>query len=312
MLSRMDLWLACGLGVLAIIMYLLPNKTPLIIVIFLVIAFGLSFYIVWTFPWLKESLGRRLAGLLFIAACLCMFGDYVWPPVAKVNQPQPKQVAKQPTAQEISIFEISPPSYGQAKIVAIVPDDFKGGHIWPPDKNIPNTTLFFKTIYVLEVKNQTQENKTIRGLHLQFVDRNGKFVNLPIYEQQGTTIDLDPGISVSFEIAYQYTLESERPPTEPIPVSIPVAIFNGIYNPLHDPKNKHGFLDICQVDRGKFLLGININQLPALPQKLVQIVLPKKLQLTAIDTPSQSIVLRVYPDSQRGFTIKISEEAIND
>ena len=80
MFTRIDLLLALVLGVLAIIMFLLPNKTPFIIISFLVIAFGLSFYIVWTFPWLKESLGRRLAGLLFVAACLCMFGDYVWPP----------------------------------------------------------------------------------------------------------------------------------------------------------------------------------------------------------------------------------------
>jgi hypothetical protein len=125
-------------------------------------------------------------------------------------------------------------------------------------------------------------------------------------------VNLNPGISVSFEIAYQYALESERPPTESIPVFIPIAEFYGIYNPLHDPTNRHGFLDICQVDRQKFSASIMINQLPALSQILSKILLPKKLQLTAIDIPSQSIVLRVYPDSQRGFTIEVSEEAKND
>jgi hypothetical protein len=93
MFPGIDLLLALGLGVLTIVMYLLPNKTPPTMIILLAIAFGLSFYIVWTFPWLKESLGRRLAGLLFVAACLCMFGDYVWP---RLEQP------KQPTAEEIA------------------------------------------------------------------------------------------------------------------------------------------------------------------------------------------------------------------
>jgi hypothetical protein len=61
-------------------------KTPFCVVTLLAIAFALLFYIVWTFPWLKESLLRRLAGLLIVAACLYLFGDYVWPSTQNLNQ----------------------------------------------------------------------------------------------------------------------------------------------------------------------------------------------------------------------------------
>jgi len=71
-----------------------------------VIAFALSFYIVWTFPWLRGSVGRRLAGLLFVAACLCMLGDYVWP---RTNIPAPKDTQieqpKRSTVQKITKSE---------------------------------------------------------------------------------------------------------------------------------------------------------------------------------------------------------------
>jgi hypothetical protein len=95
MFPRFDLLLACSLGILAIIMYLLPSKTPLTIVVLLLIAFGLSFYIIWTFPWLKESLGRRLAGLFCVAACLCLFGDYIWLRDKLISEAQHMKLIKQ-------------------------------------------------------------------------------------------------------------------------------------------------------------------------------------------------------------------------
>jgi hypothetical protein len=119
MFSRIDLVLACALGILGIIMYLLPDKTPTTIIILLAVAFCLSFYIVWTFPWLKESARRRMAGLLAVAICLCLFGYYVWP-----NRPEktlttqkqitkeslPKEKAKQGRARHANSFlRVDPP-----------------------------------------------------------------------------------------------------------------------------------------------------------------------------------------------------------
>ena len=86
-------------------MYLLPNKSPLTIIILLVIAFGLSFYIVWTFPWLRNSLLRRLAGLFFVVACLCLFGDYVWP----LRTPSSSGVIQPPMGATWSHLEIKVP-----------------------------------------------------------------------------------------------------------------------------------------------------------------------------------------------------------
>jgi hypothetical protein len=111
MFAHIDLLLALGLGVLGIVTYLIPNKNPLIVITLLTIAFGLSFYIVWTFPWLKESLGRRLAGLLFVAACLCLFGDYVWP--------QQKQFNDQSKIKKGEISQVEQPK--QPIFAAIVP-----------------------------------------------------------------------------------------------------------------------------------------------------------------------------------------------
>jgi hypothetical protein len=69
----------------------------------LIIAFGLSFYIVWTFPWIRDSFGRKLGGLFFVAALLCILGDYVWPQGAQVNLPKYQQpVAKQPITETVT------------------------------------------------------------------------------------------------------------------------------------------------------------------------------------------------------------------
>lgn len=105
MLVRIDLYLALALGMLGIVMYLIP-KSPFVIICLLIIAFCLSFYIVWTFPWIRDSFGRRLGGLLFVAACLCLLGDYVWPAPSYNLKPPSLKVDVFPT--NVNIFDKYP------------------------------------------------------------------------------------------------------------------------------------------------------------------------------------------------------------
>lgn len=97
-MPRIDIYLACALGIWAIIMALVPIRSPFWIVISLVVAFALSFYVIWTFPWIRESIGRRIAGLLFVAACLFLLGDYVWPKNIAQNKIVDKTIAQPPDA----------------------------------------------------------------------------------------------------------------------------------------------------------------------------------------------------------------------
>jgi hypothetical protein len=203
---------------------------------------------------------------------------------------------------------IIPPTYNQARIVVLRPaEGWKSGthHIWPgTDMVTGNTIAFFKTIYMLEVKN-TQKDKTIRGLHLQLLssplaDYNGKFINLPIYSQKNTTVDLDPGASAFFEIAYHYTLTSERPPSEQLPISLPNTEFYGIYNFLRGSINKDEMFDICY---GRIVM--HQNQLSDLSR-----LTPAKILLSATDMTPQNIALRVLPDSHRGFKLEIDIESL--
>ena len=209
-----------------------------------------------------------------------------------------------PSKKEKSPFAVTFPTYEQAKIIVCFPGGTSGGRIWP-DTNILNgtTKTFYKTIYVIEVKNQSYEAKTIKGLRLQLlswlpVHSGDKPMNLPIYRHKETTIDLNPGVSVLFEIAYQFSLTSTRPPTEQLPVELPPDVFYGIYNPLRDPKNKLGFLNFGRGD--VWGCGTHIDELP----QLSTIIQPARLQLSATDIPSQEIGLKISPDKERGFKLE--------
>jgi hypothetical protein len=115
---------------------------------------------------------------------------------------------------------------------------------------------------------------------------------------------VNAGESVLFEIAAHYTLLSINPPSEPLSTFIPKYQFYGMYNPLKNPNNKYGFLDICNYEQ-LLSIGIHIDQLP----QLADLVQPIHLQLLATDFPSTNIILKIIPDSQRGFKIEMVVES---
>jgi hypothetical protein len=178
MVTHIDLLLALGLGVLGIVMYLIPNKNPLIVITLLTIAFGLSFYIVWTFPWLKESLGRRLAGLLFVAACLCLLGDYVWPQPKQFSVPQlqvtPVNIEESLGVTTLKLHVLNCSDY-VAKNISV---DIKfGDSLWKNDlwkaasKDIDNKLLEGKNDPLMaEILSQTSEEK-LREMSNNYLDR---------------------------------------------------------------------------------------------------------------------------------------------
>lgn len=73
-----DIWLALIIFSAAIIMWLIP-KTPLIIIIALIVIFVLLSHPVWNFWWIERELWRRCCALLVVAVCLTVLGYYVWP-----------------------------------------------------------------------------------------------------------------------------------------------------------------------------------------------------------------------------------------
>jgi hypothetical protein len=74
----LELQLAAVIGVVSVITSLLPHN-PVVIILSLALAFGLSSYLIWTFPWIEKTFFRRYASLAVVFVCLCIVGYFSWP-----------------------------------------------------------------------------------------------------------------------------------------------------------------------------------------------------------------------------------------
>ncbi|HEY3102549.1 MAG TPA: hypothetical protein VGJ69_03105 [Pyrinomonadaceae bacterium] len=73
-----DLWLAIGGVVVAIILYLVP-KTPYVVVGLLAVCFLLVIHPVWNFWWIADYNGRRIIAFMLVAGILAVIGRAAWP-----------------------------------------------------------------------------------------------------------------------------------------------------------------------------------------------------------------------------------------
>jgi hypothetical protein len=74
-----DAWLTVGTFVLALVFFLLPDKTPTVIVAALVLCFVLLIHPVWNFWWIERSVIRRLVAIAVMGAILGFVGFVSWP-----------------------------------------------------------------------------------------------------------------------------------------------------------------------------------------------------------------------------------------
>ena len=81
-----DRWLALGSAAVGIAFWLLP-KTPLVIILALLLIFALLVHPIWNFWWIEEKLRRRLTACFLFAACLVGLGYISWPPHSQSGSP---------------------------------------------------------------------------------------------------------------------------------------------------------------------------------------------------------------------------------
>jgi len=107
-----DRWLAAAFGVVSIVMYLIPDKTPSVILICLVILFLLAVHPVWNFWWIEKYIWRRLAALVFTCGALVYLGYRSWPRPPEVLEITPPHVVfgrpiGRPMDDEAYVFRIA-------------------------------------------------------------------------------------------------------------------------------------------------------------------------------------------------------------
>lgn len=72
-----DRWLAFGIAIVSVALYLLP-KSPLIIVVCLAIIFALAFHPIWNFWWVEKAMPRRIGVLMVVLVGLIFLGYVSW------------------------------------------------------------------------------------------------------------------------------------------------------------------------------------------------------------------------------------------
>lgn len=77
-----DLWLAIGGVVVAIVLTLVP-KTPFVVIGSLILIFLLMLHPLWNFWWIEKTLFRRLVTCFLLLIILFFLGNASWPPEAK-------------------------------------------------------------------------------------------------------------------------------------------------------------------------------------------------------------------------------------
>jgi hypothetical protein len=73
-----DMWLSVGALAVAVILYMLP-KSSVVVVAGLVFIFGLLAHPVWHFWWIEDALWRRLTALIALIGALFYIGYASWP-----------------------------------------------------------------------------------------------------------------------------------------------------------------------------------------------------------------------------------------
>lgn len=77
---------------LGIALYLLPSKSPIIVVLLLLLSLAMLIHIAWNFWWIENSRSRQIVAVIVLSVAVIAFGYYVWPsnPVgAVVASPEP-------------------------------------------------------------------------------------------------------------------------------------------------------------------------------------------------------------------------------
>jgi hypothetical protein len=74
-----DTWLQLGGIFVGIVFFLVPSKTPLLIVGLLVLCFCLLVHPIWNFWWIEERRARRIAALALLVIGLVRVGEVAWP-----------------------------------------------------------------------------------------------------------------------------------------------------------------------------------------------------------------------------------------
>jgi hypothetical protein len=85
---------------MGIAFFLIP-KTPIAIIICLVIMFALLIHPLWKFWWIERSRNRQIIACLFLVACLFLLGRAAWPPPV-LPQSQIPDVKSMPPEQALS------------------------------------------------------------------------------------------------------------------------------------------------------------------------------------------------------------------
>jgi len=106
-----DRWLGILIGLVGMITYLIPDKTPPVIVGSLVIMFCLAAHPVWNFWWVEEKICRRLTALVVISGALIYLGYRSWPRPPQILDISPEHIAFSsmstvPQSNEIYVFRI--------------------------------------------------------------------------------------------------------------------------------------------------------------------------------------------------------------
>lgn len=74
-----DRWLGLGGVVVGVILYLLPEKTPITVVLCSSLIFVLLVHPTWNFWWIEDAIWRRLAALGTLITLLVCLSLFVWP-----------------------------------------------------------------------------------------------------------------------------------------------------------------------------------------------------------------------------------------
>jgi len=95
-----------------LVTYLIPEKSPSVIVFCLVVMFGLAAHPVWYFWWVEKKLWRRLAALGFTGAALLYLAYRSWPSPPQIIEITPQHVhfvkeSEVPKGNEIYVFRIA-------------------------------------------------------------------------------------------------------------------------------------------------------------------------------------------------------------
>jgi hypothetical protein len=95
-----DRWLGLGATAVAIGLYLIPNKTPGVIIACLAAMFILLIHPVWNFWWIDKSRVRQSVACMGLIGALIMLGIIVWPSSVELRTEQKQVYPKNSTAEQ--------------------------------------------------------------------------------------------------------------------------------------------------------------------------------------------------------------------